>query len=253
MVVAGDERDPQVRALAAGYAGLAFVHTPAQAFAAAAVAGFGNGALQPSQSALLATISRREIRHRSTAVSRVAANLGVGLGAVLGGLVAARGLDGFVALFLANAVSYLLDVAILLLAVAEDARPDPLSGGYRLLLRDRAFVRLALTNVAVIAVGWGVFTWVVPPYASAELGLGPELIGLLLLANALTVVLAQIPVARLAESRRRASIMATGALAFVPACMLVLAAGYLGLGRPRRRCSQPSCSSASASASTRRH
>lgn len=120
------------------------------------MAGFGNGALQPSQSALLATISRREIRHRSTAVSRVAANLGVGLGAVLGGLVAARGLDGFVALFLANAVSYLLDVAILLLAVAEDARPDPLSGGYRLLLRDRAFVRLALTNVAVIAVGWGV-------------------------------------------------------------------------------------------------
>jgi len=43
-------------ALAVGYAGLAFAHTPAQAFAAAAVAGIGNGALQPSQSALLASL-----------------------------------------------------------------------------------------------------------------------------------------------------------------------------------------------------
>jgi MFS family permease len=217
-------------ALAAGYAGLAFAHTPAQAFATAALAGLGNGALQPSQSALLASLSRPELRHRSTAVSRVAANLGVGLGAALGGLVAARGLDGFVALFLANALSYLLYVAILVLAVGEDARPDPLPGGYRLLLRDRAFMRLALTNVAVIAVGWGVFTWIVPPYASDQVGVGSALIGLLLLANALTVVVAQIPVARFAEGRRRASIMATGSLAFAPACLLVLVAGYLELG-----------------------
>src|SRR5262249_54355018 len=41
-------------ALAAGYAGLAFAHTPAAAIAAAALAGAGNGALNPSQSALLA-------------------------------------------------------------------------------------------------------------------------------------------------------------------------------------------------------
>jgi MFS family permease len=217
-------------ALAAGYAGLAFVHTPAQAFAAATVAGIGNGALNPSQSALLASLSRSEIRHRSTAVSRVAANLGLGLGAALGGLVAARGLQGFVALFVANAASYLVYVAILVLAVREEARPDPLPGGYRLVLRDRAFVRLALTNVAVIAVGWGVFTWIVPPYAREQVGVSSELVGLLLLANALTVVLAQIPVARLAEGRRRASIMAAGALVFVPACLLVLAAGYLELG-----------------------
>jgi MFS family permease len=217
-------------ALAAGYAGLAFVHTPAEAFAAAVVAGLGSGALQPSQSALLASLAQPQIRHRSTAVSRVAANLGVGLGAALGGLVATRGLNGFVALLLGNAVSYLLYVAILVLAVREDARPEPVAGGYRLVLRDRAFVRLALINVAVIAVGWGVFTWVVPPYARGEVGAGPQVIGLLLLANALTVVLAQIPVARLAEGRRRAAIMAAGALAFVPACLLVLAAGYVELG-----------------------
>jgi MFS family permease len=216
--------------LAAGYAGLAFVHRPWQGFAAAVAAGLGNGALLPSQSALVTTLVPRELRHRSTAVSRVSANLGAGLGAALGGLVAANGLNALVALFVANALTYLVYVVILAAIVPEDARAEPLPGGYRLLLRDRPFVRLALTNVAMIAVGWGVFTWILPPYARDELGAGPHLIGLLLFANALTVVLAQIPVARLEEGRRRAGSIAIGALAFVAASLLVLAAGQLSRG-----------------------
>src|SRR5262249_55206226 len=151
---------------------------------------------------------------------RVAANLAMGLGGALGGLVAEYGLEGFVALFLANAITYLLYVAILVVAVHEDARPEPLAGGYRLVLRDRAFVRLALGNVAVIAVGWGVLPWVVPPYASGELGVSPKQIGLLLFANALTVVLAQLPVARLAEGRRRAVTIAAGAATFAASCVV---------------------------------
>jgi MFS family permease len=50
-------------ALAAGYGALAFVHTPAQAFAAAAAAGIGNGGLVSSQSALLASLAPPELRH----------------------------------------------------------------------------------------------------------------------------------------------------------------------------------------------
>jgi hypothetical protein len=69
-------------------------------------------------------------------------------------------------------------------------------------LRDGAFVHLVVTNIAIIAIGWGVPSWVVPPYAS-EIGIGPQLIGLLLLANATTVVVAQVPVAKIAEGRRR--------------------------------------------------
>jgi MFS family permease len=216
--------------LAAGYAGLAFVQRPWQGFAAAVAAGLGNGALLPSQSALVTTLVTRELRPRATAVSRVAANLGAGLGAALGGLVAANGLNALVALFLANAFTYLAYVVILATIVPEDARGEPLPGGYRLLLRDRPFVRLALTNVAMIAVGWGVFTWILPPYAREELGAGPHLIGLLLFANALTVVLAQIPVARLEEGRRRAGSIAIGSLAFVAACLLVVGAAQLSRG-----------------------
>src|SRR6266516_2068351 len=82
-------------ALAAGYAGLAFAHSPLQAFVAAAFAGIGNGALNPSQSTLLAALSSSDIRHRVTAISRVASNAGIGLGSALGGLIAGYGLTGF--------------------------------------------------------------------------------------------------------------------------------------------------------------
>jgi hypothetical protein len=47
----------------------------------------------------------------------------------------------------------------------------------------------------------------------------------LLLANAGTIVVAQVPVARFAVGWRRAVMMAVAALLFVAACLLVIAAG----------------------------
>ena len=208
-------------ALAAGYGGLAFVHTPAEAFAAAACAGAGNGALSPSQTTLLTTLAAPDLRHRVTAVSRVAGNAGIGIGGALGGLVAAHGLAGFVVLFLVNAVTYLVYVAVLAVVVRENPRREPVRGGYRLVLRDRAFVHLAVTDVAMIAIGWGVFTWLLPPFAQNDLGLSTTRIGLLLTVNALAVVVAQVPVARLAEGRRRALLMALAGALFCGACLLV--------------------------------
>lgn len=212
-------------ALAAGYAGLAFAHSPALAFVAAALAGIGNGALNPSQSTLLAALAAPEVRHRVTAVSRVASNAGIGLGSALGGLVASFGLNGFVLLFLANAVTYLIYVFVLVAVVRKDVKPAPIAGGYRLVLRDRAFMHLALTNIAMIGVGWGVFTWLLPSYAEEFIGIPTRLIGLLLLANAVTVVVAQVPVTRFAEGRRRAVMMSLAGAIFVFACLLVVTAG----------------------------
>jgi MFS family permease len=217
-------------ALAAGYAGLAAAHHPSAAFAAAAVGGAGNGALTPAQSTLVASLAAPNVRHRATAVSRVSTNAGFGIGGAIGGAVASFGLTGFVALFLFNAATYLAYVGVLVSVVRAAPRVDPVGGGYRRVLRDRALVHLAVTNVAIIAVGWGVLPWIVPPYAKSELGIDAQLIGLLLLANAATVVLAQVPVARWAEGRRRAALMATGSALIAGACVLFLVARPLGPG-----------------------
>jgi MFS family permease len=212
--------------LAAGYAGLAFAESPPAAFAAAALAGIGNGALSPSQSALMTALAPRELRHRASAVSRVAVNVGIGLGGAIGGLVAGFGLRGFIALLLANAATYVVYVAILVATVREGVRV-PSAGGYRRVLRDRAFVHFAVTNIALIAVGWGVLAWIVPPFAK-DLGITPGLIGLLFLTNAATVVLAQVPIVKAVEGRSRVGALVLGAAAWVGACLLALLAQGAG-------------------------
>lgn len=73
----------------------------------------------------------------------------------------------------------------------------------------------------------GGFSFLVPPYAR-EIGITTRLIGLLLLANASTVVVAQVPIARLAEGRRRVAMMALAGVIFAGACVLVVAAGGVG-------------------------
>lgn len=217
-------------ALAVGYAGLAVAETPEAAFAAAVVGGAGNGALNPAQSTLIAALAAPDVRHRAAAVSRVCTNAGFGFGGALGGLLAAQGMAGLVSLFLLNAATYLAYVGVLLLVVREAPRLEPTPGGYRRVLRDSAFVRLVVANAVIIAVGWGVLPWVVPPFAQGELGVNAELIGLLMLANAATVVVAQVPVARLAEGRRRVVMMAIGGSVIGAACLLVLAAEGVGYG-----------------------
>jgi MFS family permease len=217
-------------ALAAGYAGLAAASRPWQAFAAATAAGIGNGALQPSQSALLAALAPRELRHRVVATSRVATNVGFGLGGGIGGLVAAHGLGGLVALFLGNATTYLLYVVVLAAAVAKEPPAEPMTGGYQRVLRDTRFVWLAGINVAVITVGWGYFSWVVPQYARADLGVSPASIGLLLLANAFTVAIAQIPVSRALEGRRRTTAIAISCGIFTAGFLLIAAANWARAG-----------------------
>jgi MFS family permease len=211
-------------ALGTGYAGLAFAHTEGQALAAAVIAGAGNGALLPAQSTLLATLAAPELRHRATAVSRVSTNAGFGLGGGLGGLVASFGLSGLRTLFLLNAATYIAYVVILIVVVREAPVPRPLGGGYRRVLRDVPFVRLACTNSIIIAVGWGVFSWMLPVYAKNELHVHQQFIGLLLLANALTVVGLQVPIATFSEGRARVAMMAAGAAIFAGAYLLVLAA-----------------------------
>jgi len=213
-------------ALAAGYAGLAIATTPAVAVVAACIAGAGNGVANPSQSTLIANMSTRDVRHRATAVSRVAANVGFGLGGTLGGFVAVRGLPGFVALFLGNAVTYLLYIAVLVMAVRETPSP-PAERGYSVVLRDRTFLRLVAVNVAMIAVGWSVFSWLLPLHANA-MHVSARLIGVLLLANAATVVALQVPIAKYAEGRRRALMIVIAAGLFAGACVLVAGAGSLG-------------------------
>ncbi len=93
----------------------ALVHAPWQAFLAAAVTGVGNGFFWPAQSTLLAALSPADRRHATFAMQRVMMNLGIGVGALVGGLIADTDRPGtFLALFLLDAVTFVVYLGVVL-------------------------------------------------------------------------------------------------------------------------------------------
>ena len=83
--------------------------------------GIGNGLFWPAQSTLITLLTPRERRHNAFAMQRVVMNLGIGLGALVGGLIATTSRPAtFDVLYVANAATFVIYLAVLLIWV-----PDP--------------------------------------------------------------------------------------------------------------------------------
>jgi MFS family permease len=198
------------------------------AFALAAVAGAGNSGFWPSQSALLAGLTPPARRHAAYALQRVSRNLGIGLGGIAGGLIAITSEPStFTALFLVDAVTFLVFAAILALVPEPElpvAEAGAVRGRYRDVLRHRAFVGLVVLNVLFVAAGYAQFE-LLPVFAHQEAGVSERAIGLLFFVNTLVIVLAQLPVAKLLEGRRRMKALAFMTGLWASAWLIVLAGG----------------------------
>jgi MFS family permease len=100
---------------AAGFALYPLVREPWQAFGAAALTGTGVGVWLTMQSNVLAQVTPPDVRHAAFAQQRVAANIGLGLGGFVGGLIVTVGQPAtFTVLFLLNATTFLVYTAFLI-------------------------------------------------------------------------------------------------------------------------------------------
>jgi MFS family permease len=197
-----------------------------EAFALNALLGAGSGSFWPSQSSLLTGLGPSDRRHAAFAVQRVTMNLGVALGGLVGGLIASASSPGtFTALFLLDAATFLAYVVVLarLPTPARAAYAEP--GGYGDVLRDRSFIGYTLLNAAFMAAGMAVVVELLPPFAKNDAAVSETGIGLLWFVNSLVVVVAQLPIAKLAEGRRRMRGFALMGLLWAAAMLLVGAAG----------------------------
>jgi MFS family permease len=194
--------------LAVGYGGYAFVEHPWQGFATAAITGVGNGAFWPAQSTLIAALVPTEKRTPAFAMQRVVMNLGIGLGALSGGLIASTNdARSFQLLFLLDALTFVVYLGVLWALVPEPGRQVPSdsstpSGGYTAVLRNRAFVGVIAINTVFIFAGFAGFD-LLPVYAKNHAAVGERAIGIVFLVNTLVIVVLQLPVAKLAEGHRR--------------------------------------------------
>ena len=73
---------------AVGFGLFPLVREPWQAFVLIAIEGAGSAGFWPSQSTLIARLTPAARRHAAFAQQRVTMNLGIGLGGLVGGLIA---------------------------------------------------------------------------------------------------------------------------------------------------------------------
>ncbi len=218
---------------AVGFGGYALVHRPWQALVASVVAGIGNGAFWPANSRLIAALTDRANRHSAYALQRVANNLGIGLGGLTGGLIATTARpSSYTALFAVDAATfaaYLLALAFVRVRRSDEPGGARAAGGYGRVLRDRVFLGFLVLDTFFVAAGFAWLQDLLPAFAKNHSGVTERGIGLIFLANTLVIVVAQLPVAKLLEGRRRMAGYAVEAALWASSWLLVFAAGlWLG-------------------------
>jgi MFS family permease len=176
------------------------VHEAWQAFLLYGLSGFGSGSFWPSQSTLVTALTPQDRRHSAFALQRLTMNLGVALGGLVGGFVAAH---SFTALFFLDAGTFLAYVVVLLALTDPELHPERESGSYREVVRNRVFMSYVGLNALVIATSIAIWVELLPPFARNQAGVSPEGIGLIWAVDSLVVVVAQLPMAKLMEGHRR--------------------------------------------------
>ena len=218
-------------ALALAFATFPFVQTAWQGFAAAALAGAGQGGLLPSQSSLLGALTPEGKRHITFSLQRTMANLGIGVGGLVGGLIASTSSPpSFDVLFWMDAATFALFLVVVLLlvpnphSVTPGAKSRP-AGRYRAVVSDRPFLGVLLTHLVLCAAGFAMFQTVVPIYARNFASVSESAIGVFFLINTTLIVLLQLPIARAIEGRRRMAGLRLVSVLWALGLVIVVVAG----------------------------
>jgi MFS family permease len=212
-----------------GYGGFAFVRTVPEAFAAAIAAGAGNASFWPSHSSLVAGLTSREQRSSAYAMQRVLNNLGIGVGGLVGGLIATTAHPGtYQLLFGVDALTFLVYLGVLS-SVPSPPRvvhePDAPRASYRRVLRHRTFVAYSALIALVVGLGFSFLGDIFPAYAKNHAHVDERGIGIAFLANTLVIVVFQLPVAKWLEGRRRMGAYAVEGVIWATAWIGVLLGG----------------------------
>jgi MFS family permease len=213
--------------LATAFALFPLVRAPWHAFCLMAVVGLANGFFWPGYHSLLAAITPADRRHAGYALQRVSTNLGFGIGGAVAGLIAVSARPGtFTALFLVDAATYAVFLALLILVPGDGAADEHVAdtGGYATVLRHRVFLALLGLNVVFVTAGYAQLE-TLPVFAKDHAHVGEGAIGLVFLVNSLVIVVAQLPATRLVEGRRRMAALALMTAVWAAAWLLVLGAG----------------------------
>ncbi len=234
-VLVGGALLASVGALAMGVSG----SVPA-AVLSATLLGAGTAVMQPALATMIVWCSSPTTRTRAFATQFFLANLGLGVGGLIGGqLVDESRPESFTLLFSIEAVMFLVLAGIALTvrlprpavlagaAGPQDAASGGRGGGMRALLSHRAMLQLCVLGFVLFFACYGQFESGLAAYGTEAAGIDPSTLGIALAANTAVIVIAQFVVLRLVERRKRSRVIAAVGLIWALAWVV---AGYAGLG-----------------------
>ncbi len=203
---------------ALGYLWFGFATEAPEAAASMLFIGAGLGCFYPAMASLLAAVTTRVQRSAAASLQYAATNLGIGVGAVIGGLIVSTSRPAsFTAIYLADALSFLL-FGVLVIALVPSGRhqaePNE-KASYRLVLRDRPFLGLIIFNAVLVMSTYAQLETSVPLYARVFLSVPTLALGLILAANTGFIVIAQLPISRAVRHLDRSRTLALSAGAWL--------------------------------------
>jgi len=240
-----------------GVADVATVHSTLTALPAMFVFGLGQAAAWPTWNALLGVmVDDDKVSRLAFARNFQLLNLGLGIGAIVGGLVVhVREPGTFVAVYLADGASNLIIVAALALlprsafrsmrhadaqAVANEEGAEACPGdqgrrrGYKAVLGDALFRRYLVAVTILMIAGYAALDTGFVAFATSVAKAGPGTIAASFAANTAFIVLAQPLGLRIVSRTRRTTALKMVAAAFA-ACWVVLASAGLMPGTDAAR------------------
>ncbi|MEU8891264.1 MFS transporter [Streptomyces sp. NPDC048442] len=204
------------------------------AVGSAAVLGIGTAVMQPALATMIVRSSAPETRTRAFAMQFFLANLGLGIGGLIGGQIVDKNDPAtFTLLFGIEAVMFLVLAGIAMtvrmphIPVVEGAGGKGLFGGLGSLVKHKAMLQLCGLGFVIFFACYGQFESGLAAYGTEAAGIDPSTLGIALAANTAMIVAAQFLVLKFVERRRRSRMIALVGLIWTVAWM---AAGYAGLG-----------------------
>ncbi len=197
--------------------------------AACLVQGFGLGLYWPANEAIVADLTEGEGRRFAYAITRLADNIGIGLGIIAGGLLISFS-GAYRVLFIIDGVSFCCFFIILLFGIQETLQsqkiPVRFFSGYSRALRDRRLLIYVIVNI-ILTIYIAQTQTTLPLYFSGFVpqanarGFNPQAISALFTGHLLMTIASQLPMLKLLErlSHTRSLMISGGFWAVGFACM----------------------------------
>ena len=205
-------------AMALAVSSYSLIHSLRDAFVFCTIGALAGSGLWGPNSTMLAQMVPSQMRQRAFGLSFMLLNLGIGLGGLISAsIVSMDRPQSFELLYRLDALSFIAVFIVQLTLrghglpspkLADDSEAVASQRGWSLVVRDRILWRYMAAALLLMVCGYGSVDVGLSYFVTVEIGLPVDNIGIILFANTMSIVLAQVFVLNRIQGRSRTRLLA---------------------------------------------